>query len=74
MSSPFPEVINTSPKTYTSVPQFSENRGVGVPIPALSTDSQEEEDIKMHLNRSTKTTGVGTAHFSTAVSYSRGST
>lgn len=55
------------------MPQFSENKGVGVPIPALNIDSQEE-DVKMLLNRSTKGTGVGTAYFSSAVSYSRGST
>lgn len=56
------------------MPQFSENRGVGVPIAALNTDSQEEGDIKMLLNESTKVTGVGRAYFSTSVSYSRGRT
>lgn len=56
------------------MPQFSENKGVSVPVPALNTDSQEEGDIEMLLNRSTKSTGAGMAYFLTAVSYSRGST
>ena len=76
MSSPFPEVTDKSRNIYFSARNLSslKIKVLLFQIPALNTDSQEEEDIKMLLNRSTKATDACKAYFLTAVSYSRGST